>query len=80
MNLWQLKVKDRAKIRRINGNISESHLIRLKHLGIDTDVDAECVRVSPFSGPKSFQIGDGIFSLDQEIACHVEVTLTHIPD
>ena len=74
MNLWQMKEKERGRISKINGEISPNHMQRLQHLGIDVGVEAECTRVTPFSGPKSFQISGGIFSLDREIALHVEIS------
>ena len=77
MRLWELKAKDRARIFRINHSIAPNHLQRLLHLGIQVGVEAECIRVSPFSGPKSFWIGDSVFSLDKEIACLVEVIPTN---
>ena len=80
MNLWEMREKDSGWICEINHGIAPHYLQRLQHLGIDIGVEVECKRVTPFSGPKSFQIAGGIFSLDQEIARHVEISFQRPQD
>lgn len=71
--LWDLKVKQKARIVEFSENLPKSHILRLEELGLSLGTEVECSKTSPFFGPKSFVFGACIFSLDREIANHVHV-------
>lgn len=75
MTLWDLCAKQIARISRLEKSLPETYQRRLVELGLGEGCEVKCLRVSPFSGPKDYQLSDGVFSVDQEIAKKIGVTL-----
>ncbi len=74
MNLWTLRAHEKASIDQIDAAIPNQYIMRLAELGMRRGSEVECLRESPFAGPKSFHVGDGIFSLDRQIAQYIHVS------
>ena len=54
--------------------ISDVYLQRMKEIGIDVGAQIKCLNQPPFSAPRQFQICDGVFSLDKEIATAIQIS------
>ena len=72
MNAWELSAQQRAKISKYSGS-SSSIQQRLEDLGFYAGETIECIKITPFKGPKVYQNSHGIFSIEQEIASLIEV-------
>lgn len=71
-NLWQVQQGSKAVVSGIEG-ISDRYLKRMREIGIDVGAEIICLNQPPFSAPRQFQICDGVFSLDKEIAGAIKV-------
>lgn len=71
-SLWQVKQGTKAIVSGIEG-ISDAYLKRMREIGIDVGAEIICLNQPPFSAPRQFQICDGVFSLDKEIADAIKV-------
>ncbi len=71
--LWDLKLRQKAKIIEFSKSLPKNYVTRLEELGLTEGTEVECCKTSPFRGPKSFVFGDCIFSIDRDIASHVQV-------
>lgn len=69
--LWTLRPNESAFFSGFTESIDPNYRIRLREIGLESNVTIECIKVIPFEGPKIYQICDSVFSLDKEIALHV---------
>lgn len=67
-NLWNLKVNGAARIQKISDTLDEKYRQRLADLGIIVGEEIQCMRKTPFGGPRVFQIQQTLFSFDREIS------------
>lgn len=73
--MWNIDQGQTAVVTNFVG-ISETYLRRMREIGIDVGAEIKCVNQPPFSAPRQFQICDGVFSLDKEIADSIQVHLS----
>ena len=73
MTLWELKRYEKAFIKGFSEKMPEAYAIRLRELGFDQGVSISCERIAILGGPRTYQLGDSIFSLDKDIGSLVEV-------
>lgn len=73
--MWNIDQGQTAVVKSFVG-ISETYLRRMREIGIDVGAEIKCVNQPPFSAPRQFQICDGVFSLDKEIADSIQVHLS----
>lgn len=73
-SMWSISKGGKAIVVSFQG-VSEIYLRRMREIGIDVGTEIKCLNRPPFSAPRQFQICDGVFSLDQEIASSINVTL-----
>lgn len=52
--------------------------MRLMEMGFETSQTVTCLRRTPFSGPIVVQLGDSVFSLEQELAKHVHIDTNRV--
>jgi len=71
MTLWDLKPKKKGFIQSIDKKIDSRFLNRLRDIGFEIREEIQCLKTTPLNGPKIFQIGDGVFSLEKEIAQNI---------
>ena len=71
-NLWNVRQGSIAVVSGFDG-ISPAYLQRMREIGIDIGAPIKCINQPPFSAPRQFQICDGVFSLDKEIAGAIQV-------
>ena len=72
-SMWTIAEGGKAKVSGFAG-ISAAYLQRMREIGIDLGAEIICVNRPPFSAPRQFQICDGVFSLDKEIAGSIQVS------
>ncbi|NND00161.1 MAG: ferrous iron transport protein A [Gammaproteobacteria bacterium] len=70
--MWNI---DQGKSARVSGfvGVSATYLHRMREIGIDIGAEIKCLNRPPFSAPRQFQICDGVFSLDKDIAGSIQV-------
>jgi Fe2+ transport system protein FeoA len=71
-SLWNVDQGSKATVSGFAG-ISAAYLQRMREIGIDVGAEIICLNRPPFSAPRQFQICDGVFSLDKEIADSIQV-------
>lgn len=74
MTLWDIKAKQLALIDGIDTTLLPAVINRLLEMGITAGQSIRCLRRSPLKGPLVVQIGDCVYSLEQNIANKVAVT------
>jgi len=67
-NLWSLKVNQSAVVSGFSASMAEVFVNRLSALGFRVGQKVLCLGVTPFGGPRIFQIGDSVFSLAGDLA------------
>ena len=73
MTLWEAPAKFIASIRNIDSNLSPLVAGRLREMGIDQGQSILCLRRGPFNGAMVVQVGDCIYSLEQNIARQISI-------
>ena len=71
-SLWNVNLGIVATVSGFEG-ISQAYLQRMREIGIEVGSEIKCLNKPPFSAPRQFQICDGVFSLDKEIADSIRV-------
>jgi Fe2+ transport system protein FeoA len=66
-SMWTINQGSKAKVSGFVG-VSAAYLKRMREIGIDVGAEIICINRPPFSAPRQFQICDGVFSLDKDIA------------
>lgn len=72
-SMWSISQGAKAIVTGFDG-ISDVYLQRMREIGIDIGAEIKCLNRPPFSAPRQFQICDGVFSLDKEIAGAIQVS------
>lgn len=70
--LWNVPQGEVVTVNGFSG-ISNAYLQRMREIGIDVGAEIKCLNQPPFSAPRQFQICDGVFSLDKDIAGAIHV-------
>jgi len=73
-SVWTINQGGSATVSGFDG-VSPAYLQRMREIGIDIGTNIKCVNRPPFSAPRQFQICDGVFSLDLEIASAIRVSI-----
>lgn len=71
--MWNIDEGTAAKVSGFVG-VSAAYLQRMREIGIDIGAEIKCLNRPPFSAPRQFQICDGVFSLDKDIADSIQVS------
>lgn len=74
-SLWSLKTGEQCEILGYDDTLAEKYRIRLMEFGFHPGETVKCVRSLAFGAPKVYRVSNTIFSLDDEVAAHVEVRL-----
>lgn len=67
VSMWSIDQGNKAEISGFAG-VSEAYIQRLREIGLNIGAEIKCINHPPFSAPRQYQICDGVFSLDKEIA------------
>jgi ferrous iron transport protein A len=73
MTLWEMAVGSQAKITGYNTSIDSDVMDRLGALGFAVGKNVECIRQTPFSGPRVFETSGSVFALEKQLAVEVIV-------
>jgi Fe2+ transport system protein FeoA len=72
-SMWNINQGCSARVSGFAG-VSAAYLQRMREIGLDIGAEIKCLNRPPFSAPRQFQICDGVFSLDKEIAGSIQVS------
>lgn len=72
-NLWSLPQGQKALITHLDKELTDEFRVRLEELGIHPGETVECVKSIPFGGPKVYQVGESIYSLDEQIGEKIQI-------
>jgi len=72
-SMWTIDQGAKARISGFAG-VSAAYLTRMREIGLDIGAEIICLNRPPFSAPRQFQICDGVFSLDKDIADSIQVS------
>ena len=72
-SMWEIDQGCTAKVIGFVG-ISAAYLRRMREIGLDIGAEIICLNRPPFSAPRQFQVCDGVFSLDKDIAASIQVS------
>ncbi|NQZ00111.1 MAG: ferrous iron transport protein A [Bdellovibrionales bacterium] len=76
MNLWDLKQHQSGTMKAFSEEMPEAYRHRLQEFGFQKGELVTCLRQTPFSGPKVYQVGDSVVSLTQDLASVVAVEVS----
>ncbi|MEO9946381.1 MAG: FeoA family protein [Paraglaciecola sp.] len=74
LTLWDIKKKQVAKVDGLDPTLTPSVQRRLSEMGFSSGQDIQCLRRSPFKGPLVLQLGDCVYSLEQDIANRINIS------
>ncbi len=72
--LWDLPQNSTAFVSGFTREISEKYRLRLDDLGFATGEKVTCIKRIPFNGPRVYKIGDGVFSIDKDVAAQILIS------
>ncbi len=72
-SLWALRAGDQGRITGFGDALAESYRIRLLELGFHPGETVACLQAPAFGAPKVFRVANTVFSLDDEVAAHINV-------
>jgi len=72
-SLWSLKAGGRGQIVGYGESLAENYRIRLMELGFHRGEVITCLQAPAFGAPKVYRVANTIFSLDDEVAAHIEI-------
>ena len=74
-SLWSLRGGDECEILAYDGALAEPYRVRLMELGFHPGESVICLQAPSFGAPKVYRVSNTVFSLDEEVATHVQVKL-----
>ena len=74
--LWSLKPLQAACIQTLRPVLTPEYRRRLEDFGFAPGKEIRCLQWTPLSGPRVYQVGDSVFSLDRELADAIELSPT----
>ena len=72
-SLWSLKAGERCEILGYDQVLPESYRTRMMEFGFHPGETVACVHSVAFGAPKVYRVSNTIFSLDEEVADHIQV-------
>lgn len=75
MQLWNMKEKTEAVICALSNDIPDRYRQRLRELGFHVDEKITCVKRTFAGGPRLYQVGNCVYSLEKDIAHAIEVKI-----
>ncbi|WP_158967641.1 FeoA family protein [Paraglaciecola sp. L3A3] len=75
MTLWEIKKKQTALVDGIDPTLVPAVNQRLSEMGFAAGQVIQCLRRSPMKGPLVLQLGDCVYSLEQDIANRINITV-----
>ncbi|MFT4810046.1 MAG: ferrous iron transport protein A [Paraglaciecola sp.] len=75
MTLWEIRNKQSVLIDSLDPNLMPAVFARLNEMGFAAGQSILCLRRSPLKGPIVLQVGDCVYSLEQSIANHINISV-----
>ena len=75
LSLWSLKAGDRCEILGYDQVLPANYRTRMMEFGFHPGETVACVQSVAFGAPKVYRVSNTIFSLDEEVADHIQVRL-----
>jgi Fe2+ transport system protein FeoA len=75
-SLWTLKTGERCEILGYDNALDEKYRIRLMEFGFHPGESVSCLQSLAFGAPKVYRVSNTVYSLDDEVAIHVQVRIT----
>jgi Fe2+ transport system protein FeoA len=75
-SLWSLKSGERCEILGYDSGLDEKYRIRLMEFGFHPGESVSCLHSLAFGAPKVYRVSNTVYSLDDEVATHVQVRIT----
>lgn len=73
LTLWQLQPNKSAEIIAWDDRVPFSYTQRIQELGFVVGEQVRCIRTSLFGGPRVYQVGGSVYSLEKAIANGIRV-------
>lgn len=73
--LWTLKAGERCEILGYDQVLPENYRTRIMEFGFHPGETVVCLQSVAFGAPKVYRVSNTIFSLDEEVADHIQVRL-----
>ncbi len=74
-SLWSLKAGQRCEILGFDQALAENYRTRMMEFGFHPGETVSCVQSLAFGAPKVYRVSNTIYSLDEEVATHLQVRL-----
>lgn len=74
-SLWSLRAGDQCEILGYDSALDDKYRIRLMEFGFHPGESVTCLQAPAFGAPKVYRVSDTIYSLDDEVAAHVQVKI-----
>jgi Fe2+ transport system protein FeoA len=74
-SLWSLRAGERCRIDGFDDALADSYRVRVMELGFHPGEIVTCVQAPALGAPRVYRVSNTMFSLDDEVAAHIEVTL-----
>ncbi len=75
--LEQLGVDECCVVLGFGSELPDTHKKRLLELGFCPGARIKCMRNTPFGGPRIFEVGGSVFSVESSLAKHLKVKCEH---
>mgnify|MGYP001602810550 CR=1 FL=1 len=76
ISLWSLKAGQQGQITGFDDALADNYRIRLMELGFHPGEVVSCLQAPAFGAPKVYRVANTIFSLDDEVATHINLEST----
>lgn len=73
--LWKLKAGESCEILGYDDDLAEPYRVRLMEFGFHEGERVSCLQAPAFGAPKVFRVNNTVYSLDDEVADHVLVSV-----
>ena len=75
LTLWSLKAGDRCEILGFDEVLADNYRTRMMEFGFHPGETITCLQSVAFGAPKVYRVSNTIYSLDEEVAAHIQVRL-----
>jgi Fe2+ transport system protein FeoA len=79
-SLWSLQAGQRGQITGFDDALASGYRVRLMELGFHPGETVSCMQALAFGAPKVYRVSNTIFSLDDEVASHIQVSPVSISE
>ncbi len=73
ISLWTLKAGERCEILGYDQMLPDNYRTRMMEFGFHPGETVTCLQSVAFGAPKVYRVSNTIFSLDEEVADHIQV-------